>query len=110
MIIKHTAISTGFAATMLLGGCMGEGGSDGSGSATPFASVLDVRSAKPQQDIFVSDVAANVLFYTANIHQQNPPLLGEITQGISRSSAVWIDRHGTLYVVNSGGSTTNVEE
>lgn len=65
--------------------------------------------AAKQPTLFVADASSNVLLYTANINQQNPPLLGQITQGVTRSINVCFGG-GTLYVVNSGGSSPSVAE
>jgi hypothetical protein len=91
---------------ILLAGCLG-GGTAGTSVAPPLAQALAKAS---QDDLFIADVDSNVLIYTADINQSNPPLLGEITQGVSRSTGVSVDGQGTLYVLNFGGSSTNVTE
>jgi hypothetical protein len=63
-----------------------------------------------QATLFIADVNTNVLLYTADISQQHPPLLGEITQGVTRSVGVCTDREGTLYILNSGGSRPSIGE
>ena len=67
-------------------------------SATARTAIRD--AAGKQRTLFVADVDSNVLLYPANINQMNPPLLGEITQGVTRSVGVCIG-NATLYVVNS---------
>jgi hypothetical protein len=59
--------------------------------------------------LFIADEAGNVLLYPADIHE-SPKLLGEITDGVTRSVGVATDRNGTLYVVNSGGSSPSIAE
>ena len=108
----------GFAGVLLLAGCMGSGGapvsdsiSVGSWVTSNFIPASEQREAKHSgDDLFLADVRSNVLVYTANLNQLNPPLLQQITQGVSRSTGVCVDRHGTLYLLNFGGSTTNVRE
>jgi hypothetical protein len=67
------------------------------------------EAAVKQPTLFVANVNSDVLLYTANINQQNPPLLGQITQGVTRSVNVCFGR-ATLYVVNSGGGGPSVAE
>jgi hypothetical protein len=60
--------------------------------------------AATQRLIFVSDNAANAI----RIYPQgktNPAPIGEITDGISAPLGNFVDKNGTLYVVNSGNST-----
>lgn len=37
-------------------------------------------------------------------------MLGEITDGITRAEAVWVDNKGTLYITNSNGSQARILE
>jgi sugar lactone lactonase YvrE len=109
METRHLNLIGAISAAMTLGGC---GAS--STSALPRAqnappqSELRDASGK-QRTLFVADVANNVLLYTANINEQNPPLLGQITEGVTRSVGICF-ANGTLYVVNSGGSRASVAE
>jgi hypothetical protein len=104
----RTLLIAGVLASVLLGGCVATMG--GGGSAEPMSLRAGVSENLVPQDLFIADVSSNVLIYTANIKKSNPPLLGEITQGVSRSTGVCIDRQGTLYVLNFGGSAVNVTE
>lgn len=115
MVFRTLLAAGGFLGAMLGGGCTSGTTPAGDTSARPNPANLIPRITQPEGknsnlDLFIADVDSNVLIYTANIDQQDPPLLGEITQGVSRSMAVWVDRHGTLYVLNSGGSSVNISE
>jgi hypothetical protein len=94
-------------AAILLGGCAGGVGASAPGSFGPSVSPAAapapfVRAfAGSQRDVFVAGMADAVVFYSANIHEKNPPALGEINQGVTRAQGLWIDRRGTLYVSNN---------
>jgi hypothetical protein len=105
MAIRVLLTTVGLMGAILLAGC---GGGAGSGSSVPPLAQSLAKGS--QDDLFIADDASNVLIYTADINQSNPPLLGEVTKGVSRSTGVYVDRHGTLYVLNNGGSSTNVTE
>lgn len=107
--------------TMALAGCAGNTdagtGQSAIGASEPplivaaqLASLHSNAAPRPGRKLFIADASSNVLLYTANITRQNPPLLGEITQGLTRSVGVCIDRNGTLYVVNSGGGSPSIDE
>ncbi|HVR45016.1 MAG TPA: hypothetical protein VMT95_00020 [Candidatus Binatia bacterium] len=108
MAVRTFLIAGVLVSAMLLGGCVAVMG--GGGSAERVSVQAGVSENFVPQDLFIADVSSNVLIYTANINKSNPPLLGEITQGVSRSTGVCIDRQGTLYVLNFGGSAVNVTE
>jgi hypothetical protein len=103
MAVRGLFRTFGLIGIVLLAGCLSGNGVGSNGSVAPAA-----MPKGSQDDLFIADDSSNVLIYTADISQQNPPLLGEITQGVSRSTGVYVDRHGTLYVLNNGGSSTNV--
>lgn len=54
--------------------------------------------------VYVSDNSANAIQIYAQ-GASNPSPIGEITDGISAPLGSFVDRHGTLYVANSGNST-----
>lgn len=92
-----------------LGGCLGGSVAQmPAGSGVPAQALT--RSEMSQPVLAIADDSNNVLLYTANINQQNPPLLGRITVGVTRSAAVCVDRAGTLFVSNSGDGTPSVAE
>lgn len=105
---------TGIAGLVLattLAGCAGVS----SVAQTPAAPGVQTDSLMPlagttKRVLATADDNNNVLLYTANINKTNPPLLGEITAGVTRSVGVAIDRAGTLYVSNSGGSRPSIAE
>jgi sugar lactone lactonase YvrE len=105
---RHLILIGAIAAATTLAGC-------GGSNSPPLPAAQNApepqafRDAGKRRTLFVADVDNNVLLYTANINQKNPPLLGEITQGVTRSVNVCFGG-GTLYVVNSGGSGASVAE
>jgi len=110
------ALST-LAVAIALAGC--SGGQTASFAAAPTASSSTqsgAHGASPthqgwlspatatQPLVYVSDNSANAI----QIYQQgasDPSPIGEITDGISAPLGNFVDRHGTLYVANSGNST-----
>jgi hypothetical protein len=102
-----------FAVSAALGGCAAGANSGGPplGSMPQLTSPAARLPRTLQKTLFVADVNNNVLLYSANIKAHNPPLLGTITQGVTRSFGLGVDhRSGTLYVVNSGGSRASIAE
>jgi sugar lactone lactonase YvrE len=81
------------------------GGSSGMSSlgAPPAVSRNGAKSAK--RVVFVSNLDGGIRIYSADIHEKNPPLLGTITSGASDPRGVWVDRKGTLYVVNASSGS-----
>lgn len=106
----HSICAVGFAA--MLGGC--GGANPPAGSAVPgtgaAASAGKLAPATKKAVVFIADLSANVVFYSANIHEKDPPQLGQITNGVTRSAAVKTDTHNVLYVLSFGGSGRNIEE
>jgi hypothetical protein len=96
----------------LLGGCFG--GAPSAGSAIPFVQAAQATpAARSESDkeavVFIPNLSNEVAFYSSDIHDSNAPLLGDITDGITRSQAAWVDTHHILYVLNSEGSPS-IEE
>lgn len=113
MIVVRTAIlAASFSCATMLGGCFGSGNGAAGGSAVGALEppLRADGAAHLKRVLFIADAAANVLLYPANITQKNPPLIGEITQGVTRSVGVCIDGTGTLYVVSNGGSRPSIAE
>jgi sugar lactone lactonase YvrE len=69
----------------------------------PFVPTMQQRNKEKSAKrlLFVSNLIGSIRIYTADIHDQNPPMLGQITQGATRPEGEWIDRKGVLYVVNA---------
>jgi hypothetical protein len=92
-------------AAATLGGCAGSNGGSSAGSLPSAVSMRTVgplvRDARGQQRLlFAATLSAVVGYFSANIHEKNPPSLGQITQGVTRSTGVFVDRTGMLYVSN----------
>ncbi len=112
--MRTTLRASAFGCVIALGGCLG-GGATGNAPMPPLVKAAHVappavRARQHRSSVlFIADEATNVLLYPANIHKA-PKLLGEITSGVTRSVGVATDSHGTLYVVNSGGSRASIAE
>jgi sugar lactone lactonase YvrE len=63
--------------------------------------VVPSKAENSKRILFVSNLVGSIRIYTADIHDQNPSMLGQITQGATRPEGEWIDRKGVLYVVNA---------
>src|SRR5579863_2236320 len=76
-------------------------------SATTFQAAAGTKNV-----LFVSDLLTNVTAFPAGIHKINPQSLETITNGTTRPEGMWVDGHGTLYVVNgvNGRVPVNVAE
>ncbi|MGB8907336.1 MAG: hypothetical protein WCC84_01170 [Candidatus Cybelea sp.] len=88
------------------------GGSRVTGKPIVPATVLPSKAKRSKRVLFVSNFIGSIRIYSADIHDQKPPMLGQITQGATRPLGDWIDRKGILYVVNGEQYPTqaNVEE
>jgi sugar lactone lactonase YvrE len=80
------------------------------GSASTHSDTLQPAGTK--NVLFVSNLLSNVTAFPAGIHKSNPQGLETITDGTARPEGMWVDRHGTLYVVNgvNGRVPVNVAE
>lgn len=86
----------------LLSGCFGGGAAGGNAvPALPGSAPERVRATGSEKVVFIPNLSAEVAYYSADIRAKNPPALGDITEGVTRSQAVWVDEHGVLYVLNS---------
>jgi sugar lactone lactonase YvrE len=76
-------------------------------SATTFQAAAGTKNV-----LFVSDLLTNVTAFPPGIHKINPQSLETITNGTTRPEGMWVDGHGTLYVVNgvNGRVPVNVAE
>lgn len=89
---------------MLLVGCSGANGvalaphPAMAGSSTKAASGLHDNLVK--NVLFVSNLLSNVTAFPAGLRKSNPQAMETITDGTARPEGMWVDRHGTLYVVN----------
>jgi len=104
----------GIASCIVVGaGCAGGASAPGGAPEPAVMQAPRQTSLQPQRRrrepalLFIADLSSNVLLYPADINE-SPKLLGEITQGVTRSAGVATDARGNLYVVNSGASTPNV--
>ena len=109
--MRMFALTTAAAAASIFSGCMGQPPAGAAGPLPAFAHAATAREvAAHGKVVFIPNLSSSVTLYTADIHAHDPSPIGEITDGVSRSAAVWVDRRGTLYVLNSGGSAASVEE
>ncbi len=76
------------------------GGLQVTGQSVASASISGSNAKSSKRVLFVSNLDGSIRIYTADIHDQNPPMLGQITQGATRPLGDWIDRNDILYVVN----------
>lgn len=106
---RHLILIGAVAAATTLGSCAGSNSQPVPAAQNAPEPQAFRDAGGKQRTLFIADVNSNMLLYTANINQKNPPLLGEITQGVTRSVGVCFGS-GTLYVVNSGGSRASVAE
>jgi hypothetical protein len=89
-----------------------------SGGNPPAAALAGTRAplmgsvSRANGVLFVSNLSGGIRMFSADIHEPNPPLLGTIATGTTRPEGVWIDRRGTLYVVNGEQYPTqaNIQE
>lgn len=112
-LVRIGALIAALLPAACMGGARAPSDSDSVGSWVtsnfmPASEHRHPRRSSP--DLVIADLDNSVLVYTANVNQKNPPLLQKITQGVSRSNAVYVDRLGILYVLNFGGSGTNITE
>lgn len=90
-----------------LAGCLGGAGASAPASfepsLTPAAKLAPLArgDARIPRVVFVSDLAASVPFFSASVHQANPPALGSIALGVTRATGLFVDRNGVLYVSNN---------
>lgn len=99
------AIASAFSACAA-GGNAPDGAAAASGSqvtGNPFvpATVSPNKEKGSKRVVFVSNLIGSIRIYSADIHDQNPPMLSQITQGATRPEGEWVDRNGILYVVNA---------
>ncbi|HEY6327029.1 MAG TPA: hypothetical protein VIW73_11020 [Candidatus Cybelea sp.] len=92
-------------AAATLGGCAGGSSGSPAGSLPPAPAARGVgplvrEAHSSRQLLFIAGLGNAVGYFSANIHEKNPPALGEITQGVTRATGLWVDRKGTLYVSN----------
>ena len=52
--------------------------------------------------LYVAGLNPLVNFYTASLRAHDPLPLGSITHDITRASGLWVDKNGTLYVIDTG--------
>ena len=52
--------------------------------------------------VYVAGLGNAVEFFPASLKAHDPQPLGSITKGITRASGLWVDKNGTLYVVDTG--------
>jgi len=118
--MKCTFVSVAclFAAFGTLDGCSGAGnavstalppGSPAAGLA-PAAHAAPLPAGRSRQNLlFTAGLGNAVGYFSANINEKNPPLLGQITSGVTRAEGLLVDAHGTLYLSNDTWPASIVE-
>lgn len=98
----------------LLGGC--GGGAAGTATVPSRPAIAPATHAPPlgrqprlQRVLFITTQGPAVTLYPANINDKNPKSIGSITQGVTKSWGVWVDRNSTLYVSNNTSPPSVVE-
>jgi hypothetical protein len=112
---KHMLVRSGsLIGVMLLGGCPGGSGTTALGSsgsslqAAHAASVARLATVG-ERVVFISGLGAGVAMYPADIYEKNPPLFGDIRQGVTRADGLWVDTNHVLYVSNDTTPPSIVE-
>lgn len=74
----------------------------GNGPQSRLMSSLRAMPArkKVEKDFFVGTTAADVLIYSNKTYSQ----IGEITNGLSATDGVWVDKKGNIYVANASSN------
>ncbi len=74
--------------------------------------VTPAHAGKGKHVVYVSNLYSNVTAFPASIRRINPPPVETISNGMTRPVGLWVDRSGTLYVVNTinGSNPVNVME
>lgn len=96
---KHTLFpSVLFAFSLSLVACSGQS------SVAPLRQTaqafVTIDSTHPV--LYVAAQSNAVEFFPASLKAHDPQPLGSITDGITRASGLWVDKNGTLYVVDTG--------
>lgn len=90
--------------SIVIGGCGTNASSIAPQPDMANSTTSRVASIQPddggKKGLYVSNLFTSVSLYPAGIHKSNPKPMETITDGTTRPEAMWVDRHGTLYVVN----------
>src|SRR5580704_6621399 len=85
---------------ILLSGCSG---GNGTAQSLPSAAVVGhhgLSRATTTAAFYVSDAGTSVRIYSTDANPNNPQPLAVLTQEITQSEGLWVDKKGTTYVVN----------
>jgi hypothetical protein len=97
-------------AAIAVAGCSGSGSTSGYISTTRVQTSqgwLSNQAKTGKQLLFVADQPTQSVYIFPQ-KGKNPAPIGAITQGIASPTGLFVDRHGTLYVCNSGAATVTV--
>jgi sugar lactone lactonase YvrE len=97
---------------ILLFGCSG---GNGTAQSLPSAAVVGHQGLSRETTtaaFYVSDAGTSVRIYSTDANPNNPQPLAVLTQEITQSQGLWVDKKGTTYVVNGccPGSPVSVVE
>jgi len=84
----------------LLCGCSGSNGAVQSLPSSSVAGHEDLSRETTTAAFYVSDLSTSVSIYPTDTNPNDPERLAVLTQEITQSQGLWVDRQGTLYVVN----------
>lgn len=95
----------------LLSGCSGGNGTAQSLPSAPVVGYQD-SSRRTTPAFYVSDLSTSVRIYPTDANPNNPQPLAVLTEEITQSQGLWVDKKGTTYVVNGccPGSPVSVVE
>jgi hypothetical protein len=96
----------------LLSGCSGSNGTAQSLPSAPVTGYQDLSRETTTAAFYVSDLSTSVRIYPTDANPNDPQPLAVLTQEITQSDGLWVDKKGTTYVVNGccPGSPPSVVE
>jgi WD40 repeat protein len=109
---RHWAKPFAAALFVFAAGCAGAGSPPVANAAVANNRVAQESARATTPAFYVSDLSTSVSIYPTNANSDDPQPLAVLTQDITQSDGVWVDREGTAYVVNGccPGSPPSVVE
>jgi serine/threonine-protein kinase len=109
-VSRSVRFTLGVCAVVAVAGCSG-GASTSGYFSTPRAHTsqgwLSYQAITGERLLFVADQPTQSVYIFPQ-QGKNPAPIGAITQGINSPTGLFVDRHGTLYVCNSGAANVTV--